>query len=312
MKNIKIYLVALSALVLTLSCIAEAQAQRNNSFVSTTGTDSATCGAQTSPCRDFNAALSRTNAGGIVIALDSGIYAASNITIDKSVTLTAAPGVHAELYNNDGGERIFVNTGKNGVVVLRNLYITGPGFYAVAVGRVGTMQIENCVMDGLGIAISTPPEVGSQFFMKDTIIKNSFNVGIALDSPPDSGVLRATIDHCQFVNNTLDGLNMVGNCRVDVRDSVAAGNAGAGFRVDGGDLGLDHCESSHNRFGVIVNDTPQVVGTATVSNSFVTNNTDFGFVQLPGGAGFFHSLGNNVVRRNGQNTSGTITVISGT
>ena len=95
MKNIKIYLVALSALVLTLSCFAEAQAQRHNSFVATTGTDSATCGAQTSPCRDFNAALSRTNASGIVIALDSGIYAASNITVDKSVTLTAAPGVHA-------------------------------------------------------------------------------------------------------------------------------------------------------------------------------------------------------------------------
>lgn len=344
MKNIRIYLIALSALVLTLSCFAEAQAQLakpgpgpqglDHTFVSTTGTDSAVCGAQHLPCRDFNAALSRTNAGGEVIALDSGIYAASNITVDKSVTLTAAPGVHAELYNTaDNESRITVEAGKNSLVVLRNLYIKskpgGTNGYGVAVYRVGTVQIENCIIDRfyLGIYASgtshlTGKPDPAELFIKDTIIKNSLTNGMAVDSPGGSvGIfVRVTIDHCQFVNNGTiisggssgnnDGLNVNQSGRVNVRDSVATGNGGAGFRVVGGDLALDHCESSNNDYGVYAGEHSGEVGTATVSNSLVTNNRSYGFIQDD--LGVFHSRGNNVVRRNGQNKSGTITVISGT
>jgi hypothetical protein len=49
-------------------------------------------------------------------------------------------------------------------------------------------------------------------------------------------------------------------------------------------------------------------GTVTVSNSFVSNNSQFGFHQS--GLGKFFSLGNNTVRHNGTNISGTITVQS--
>jgi hypothetical protein len=137
------------------------------------------------------------------------------------------------------------------------------------------------------------------------------------------GPVRATIDHCQFGDNGTsrigasgDGINLQSGfpnpagfsegAQVNVRDSVATGNWGAGFRLNEFDLSLDHCESSNNNaYGVFA-----CGGTATVSNSLVTNNKLVGFVQC--GDGVFHSLRNNVVRRNGQNTSGTITVISGT
>jgi hypothetical protein len=47
----------------------------------------------------------------------------------------------------------------------------------------------------------------------------------------------------------------------------------------------------------------------TISNSIVTNNSDTGLKLL---SGAIQSAGNNIVRRNGTNTSGTITVIAGT
>jgi len=50
-------------------------------------------------------------------------------------------------------------------------------------------------------------------------------------------------------------------------------------------------------------------GVVTISNSIVTNNSDTGLKLL---SGSIQSAGNNIVRRNGTNTSGAITVISGT
>jgi len=108
-----------------------------------------------------------------------------------------------------------------------------------------------------------------------------------------------------------NGLDVVSHARVTVRDSVASGNGGAGFAVAGGDLNLENCEASNNDTGVFVIPlSSSESATATVSNSIVTNNHSLGFQQANGGV--FQSLGNNTVRRNGTNTSGTITVISGT
>src|SRR5262245_36750294 len=84
------------ALTICLFCLSQAFAAIDRTFVSTTGADSAGCGAFTSPCRTFASALANTNPAGQVTALDSGLYDSSNIAITFSVTLTAAPGVHAE------------------------------------------------------------------------------------------------------------------------------------------------------------------------------------------------------------------------
>ena len=318
MRNAQKYLVALITFGLTLICCAEAFAQLDRSFVATTGTDTEACGDQSSPCRDFNAALSRTNGGGEVIALDSGIYALTNITITKSVTLTAAPGVHADLYNTTDFNRITVDTGGGGLVVLRNLYIIGkPGAtngYGVGVTHVGNLQIENCVIDRFSEAIGSNGMSGSAlFFVKDTVLKNSISSGVEINTT--SGLVRAVFDHCQFLNNGTggangDGLTVSARGRVNVRNSVAVGNFGAGFLTIWGDLSIDSCESSNNDFGVYAGDTATNDGTVTVSNSLVTNNSSYGFRQS--GNGVFQSLGNNTVRHNGTNTVGQIKSIQGT
>lgn len=317
MRTVKIYTVAFFAFALSLLFIIDAQAQLDRSFVSVAGVDSATCGDQASPCRDFNAALGRTNGGGEVIALDSGIYALTNIAVTKGITLTAAPGIHADLYNTTDSDRISVNAGGGATVVLRNLYIKGkPGgtnAYGIGVVHVGNLQVENCVIDRFSQGIgSSDMQNSADFFIKDAIVKNSLGSGMEINT--SAGLVRAVVDHCQFINNGTsgvgDGITVTRRGRVSARDSVATGNPGAGFAVVGGDLSLDNCESSNNDFGVYAGSTETNTGTATVSNSLVTNNTSYGFRQF--GNGVFNSLGNNNVRRNGTNTTGTINTVSGT
>src|SRR5438270_9257162 len=64
----------------------------NRSAVSSIGLDSNPC-TVASPCRSFGAAIAQTNPGGEIVALDSAGY--GPFTIDASLTISGAPGVHA-------------------------------------------------------------------------------------------------------------------------------------------------------------------------------------------------------------------------
>lgn len=302
----------LITVIVTVAAAVNVSAQMHNTFVASTGSDNTDCGSRELPCRDFNYALTKTNHGGVVTALDSGIYALTNISIDKSVTLVAAPGAHAELFNTDVNDRIRINAGDNALVILRNLYIAGKtggtNAYGIGVYSVGTLEIENCVIDRFSEGLGTGLAAGAQFFITDTIIKNSLSNGTTLTTT--AGLLRATIDHCQFVHNgttgTGNGVNVLQKSRVDIRESVATDNAGVGFGVTDGDLTLDSCTASHNAVGVSVAPFGKVI----VANSFVTNNSQYGFQQFQGGT--FNSLGNNTVRSNSTaNTTGTINIVPG-
>lgn len=315
----------LAALVILFGC-SNAWAQSDRTFVATTGADTETCGASNSPCRNFSQGIFRTLAGGEVIALDSGIYDPIPVTIAKAITLTAAPGVHAELFNYYvNPTRITVNAGANDRVVLRNLYLTklpsngsGDG-YGINVTSVGVLQIENCVVDGFSIGVFFELTSSAQVSIKDTIIRNNTLIGAGFNTT--AGLIKASIDKCHFDNNVGSGVEFAGTgvyvgkrSKVTVRDSVATGNSAAGFyeAEDKADLNLENCESSNNRDGVIASDILGTgAGTTTVSNSIVTNNSRYGFLQQ--GTALFNSMGNNTVRRNvTSNTNGTITVISGT
>jgi Right handed beta helix region len=174
------------------------------------------------------------------------------------------------------------------------------------------LQIENCVIDGFSEGIDFSLANAAQVSIKDTVIRNSASNGIAFFT--SSGLIKASIDNCHFDNNgsagIFDGLNIVRGARVTVRNSVATGNTGAGFNAVAGDLNLENCEASNNRDGLVASGSVSTTGTVTVSNCIVTNNSQTGFTQSAGGV--FNSLGNNIVRRNGTNTSGTINSISGT
>jgi parallel beta helix pectate lyase-like protein len=296
-----------------LLCSQPANAQSDHTFLSVHGVDSPTCGAIDSPCRTFNVAITNTNPKGEVIAIDSGVYVNPDIVISKSITLTAAPGTHVELRGTDlKSEVVTVNLSGDTNVTLRNLSVSGlQQFGGIQVlGSSGTVSIENCVVSGTtGYGISFETSGTVQSFIRDTTITDS-NYGLVFR--PSAGLLKASVEHCRFERNTEIGVDVFSFCRVTVGESVSSGN-GTGFLLQGGsDLNLDRCEASNNTSGVTVQDDlggGSRTGVVTISNSIVTNNSDFGLMLV---SGAIQSAGNNIVRRNGTNTSGTITVIAGT
>ena len=125
---------------------------------------------------------------------------------------------------------------------------------------------------------------------------------------------QATIDHCQIENNNSTGQGFgvgVNNGKATISDSVIAGHAIGLSLQEGssGELNVERCTVSNNSgAGISIQSALSHNGTVRVSNSTVTNNG----VGFENSSGIFQSRGNNMVRGNGQNTVGTITVVSGT
>jgi parallel beta-helix repeat protein len=123
--------------------------------------------------------------------------------------------------------------------------------------------------------------------------------------------VRASIDNCRAERNQVFGFWIWDNAKVTIKRSIASGNA-YGFYVTSSvaastaELNCDKCISSNNSIGFYV-EAASGAATMRVSHSTATNNTSNGFLQI--NPGLFESLGNNLVRGNGANTSGTITVV---
>jgi hypothetical protein len=300
--------------ILAFTTLAYAAPQRT--FVSAQHGDDANTANNCSlalPCRNFNAAVGVVNAGGEVVALDSGGYGVT--TISKAVTLTSPPGVYAAITAlTAGSSAIAVTAAGTDTVVLRGLTLTGlGGANGINVTSVGNLHVEGCVISGFtgnGIFVNLTAD-GSRIFIKDTITRNNAASGIEIRT--STGTVSASIDNCRSERNT-DGFVANTNSRVTINRSVASGNTSLGFFAFSGasgapaELSCEECVSSNNNGGFAVVVILGGAATIRVSHSTATNNTSNGFAQS---GGVFESLGNNLVRGNtGGDSSGTITVIT--
>src|SRR5438128_7056911 len=125
-------------------------AQNNRSAVSLTGNDAASCTVP-EPCRTFDVAISKTNAGGEVIVLSSAGF--GPFTINKSVSIISPPAYHAALAPTSG-DAITVNV-DNALVILRGLTLNGSlggvngiTFSGAATASNTRVYVENCVISG--------------------------------------------------------------------------------------------------------------------------------------------------------------------
>jgi hypothetical protein len=73
-------------------------------------------------------------------------------------------------------------------------------------------------------------------------------------------------------------------------------------------MNAEHCVASNNFYGFVAQGVSGGTATMRVARSTATNNTN-GFFQA--NISTFESLGDNLVRGNTTNTSGTITVVTG-
>jgi hypothetical protein len=293
MFNIRFAINALAVLVFTLALASLAEASQQT-FVSTSGNDASTTCDRGNPCRTFNTAVSRTENGGEVIALDSGEY--GPIGTNRFVSVIAAPGVHAQITATSGDAINF--SGWAGSIVLRGLTIVGHGTGANGITSTsgGALYVESCVIDGFaGGGINFQQE--AKLFVKDTIVRNNgqhIYAGIYIT------LGTVSIDHCSVENNGY-GI-VIDSGQITIRDSVVSGNVSTGFWARGLDLigasNIENCMVTYNGIGI---------GTGTGSGNplvYVSNTTITGnYHGLWIAKGSIYSFGNNRLAGNSKDWS---------
>lgn len=275
MNKLRLRLSALAVLTLTLTCASIAQAQ-SRVYVSANKGQDINFPCTPNPCRLIQLAVAAVAAGGEVVVLDSGDY--QPFTVNKAVTIEAAPGVIAGITQATSGENaITIDAGFADVVVLRGLTLNGmgSGYSGVDFNTGQALHVENCIISGFsfaGIRFDGP----GQLFVKDAFLRLSSS-GIIVRTT--TGIATASIDHCRLEGNSGSGLSADNNSRVTIRDSIAANNAVAGFssiaNASGAtaDLNIENClATSNGSLGIAASGSGGGRARVSVSNSTVTNN----------------------------------------
>jgi hypothetical protein len=333
----------LGSVLLALSVLSPAaHAALFRAYLASDGNDANPC-TIASPCRLLPAALAAVSDGGEIWILDSANYNTATVNVAKSVTILAIPGVVGSVVAT-GGPAIVIGTA--GVAVtLRNLVIVplagAGGTYGIFMTAGDRLTLEGCLLAGLpGIALFV--NAAAEVHVADSTIRDGGNHGIQLQGSARAGISRTTI-----TGNTSNGVALytggTETTSVDIVDSVinrndhgvAALNTHAAASLY---LSVFNSQLSGNHAnGMTVNTSVAASGgpvTLAASNNIVTN-----VLASPGSAGIaafnagakvwasgntvsgnnyglynynaiFETAGNNAVRNNTVNTSGTITVIA--
>ena len=313
MKIIRCILTA-AILLAALSVFASlGQAQVLRTFVSSNGKNSDPCSSLDKPCRDISAAVSKVQAGGEVVILDSGNY--QPLTLSKGVDIVSAPGAHPGM-SVTSGAGITINAGPSDAVLIRGLKIVSQGGARGIHFQSGrALHIESCVISGFtplpsdcctdGILVTT----ASKIVVRDTLADGNFN-GIRIFNS-----VSALIEHSTIENNS-NGLWAEEAAKVTIGDSLVGGN-GSGITSFSNpsssatvpaEINVENCRVVGNFQGIVSTgksgDNATTWTLVRVSNTTVTNNGQ-GLAVGTVGSGRLFSRGNNTVE--GNNVDGTFT-----
>ncbi|MEA2987993.1 MAG: hypothetical protein QOG83_704 [Alphaproteobacteria bacterium] len=223
MKNMALC-VALIATVL-ISQAAPVQAQLARSFVSSIGVDTNNC-ARATPCRTFAFAITQTNAGGEITALDPAGY--GQVTITKSISIVSGTG-EAGILVPSGGTGITINAAAGDIINLRGVAIEGArvGAIGVAFNSGASLNIHNSAIRGLTqVGISFTPGANSKLFVSSTVISDFSNsLGVGINLSPSAGAVTAIFNGLELQNVRSMGINVDGNTTVSLKDTAIAGNS---------------------------------------------------------------------------------------
>ncbi len=223
--------VALSALMLALASLANAQATRT--WVSGVGDDVNPC-SRTAPCKTWAGAISKTAAGGEIDALDPGGY--GTLTVTKSITVDGTTGAGWGSTLNSGGINGFVlndsltatpNTIK---VTLRNLSINGAGttqgLNGIRALAFSQLSIENVSIENQsnhGIDVSTNSAVNVQVKIRNVDVRRIGQDGLNVTNA-GTGDAKVSVDDSSFTHCS-NGIHARRSSRVVVRNSTMSLNA---------------------------------------------------------------------------------------
>jgi hypothetical protein len=186
------------------------------SYLSLNGNDANPCTLQ-QPCRLLPAALAAANDGGEVWILDSANFNIATVTIAKSITILAAPGVLGSVIAI-GADAISINA-PSARVTLRNIVIvnmSGLANNGVSFVQGASLTVEGCQIYGLftGVAASAS---GAVVTIKDTTIRDN-ETGVSA-----TGSLRAQLVNSALLNNLTSGVSASNGPGISISDSVISG-----------------------------------------------------------------------------------------
>ncbi|MFZ1547318.1 MAG: hypothetical protein WAT12_09485 [Candidatus Nitrotoga sp.] len=300
-KSSAVYLIAiLSALMVT-----PAQA-RPQTFVASFGNDANPCG-RVLPCRLIDRAMVETDANGEVTVLDSANYL--QITITKSITLTAPPGIYAGIaVSSAGTSGITIDPGVANVV-LRGLSINGQGgANGILMNSNGNLSIENGVISNFsgagqhGVFINAAASVR----MVDTLIRDN-DTGVQL-----LGGAITDIAGSKFLGNG-NGIHTESTSAsvtsTTISDTIVTGG-GTGIEAISSSTGSARIQmirsSVTNNLKGIKSSASGGTAPVTLSESMVSGNL-VGYEVGAGGS--LESLGNNTIANNGSDINGPLPTI---
>jgi parallel beta-helix repeat protein len=272
--------------------------------------------------------------------LDSANYNSTTVNVTKSVTILAVPGALGSVVATGGPA---INVATAGVkLALRNLVIVplpgGGGTGGIVMTNGAKLTVENCLianMPGDGINVDGSIVVR----VTDTTIRDNGGAGMWVKNGASTTVTRATISGNGYFGVYAYGISgSPTTTTTHIADSTLDGNY-RGFgstSVNSSAVTIASVKDSrivrNSDYGVIVESDAGAATSLSASNNIVANNGTNGFWAYGTGTkvwasgntvsdnsvGFlnqangsvFESAGNNAVRNNGTDTSGTITVIS--
>ena len=265
MRNPIMKTLALPLLVLAATTVVRAQLR---TYVATSGNDNNAC-TTALPCRTFQGAHDKTSPEGKVVALDTGTFG-KTLTITKSITIAAAPGIDAGLTTGIGQTAITISAGVHDVVAIQNLSLDG---HAVAARGIdfqsgGKLHVDGCVIGnftGAGILL----DAQARAFVTDTTVRNNHDGIFVSTGDLDNSTDSVSIDHCRAEANFSKGF-YVSLSKATIRDSIATGNGLAGFYCYTGVMNITGCLAANNQTGVFVEAISSGTGTARIAYSTVT------------------------------------------
>jgi hypothetical protein len=283
-------------ILVCLMLAATAWGQNNRSAVSLNGSDMNPC-TTASPCRSFGTAMTHTNPGGDIIALDSAGY--GPFTIDRSVTVSGAPGVHAAI-TVTVAIGILVSALDTDVVELRNLVLIGAGGNnGIEQDYSKELRVFDCLIHGFSNDIVTSEGV---LTVEHSKILDCTSSGIVLVNT------RAVIHHC-LVTGTRFGIVVGPYASATVSNSALIDNGTAADVVSKffvgaarAELVLESCVIAHNTNGVV----SEASGGNSVARAFLSQNVvAYNSVAVSTiAAGTVSSFGNNRFVGNGIDVDG--------
>ncbi|MBX3675036.1 MAG: right-handed parallel beta-helix repeat-containing protein [Burkholderiales bacterium] len=318
-------------LLASLFLSSAAHAQLFRAYLAINGNDANPC-TLPQPCRLLPAALNAVASGGEIWLLDSANYNTATVNITKSVTILAVPGAVGSVVATAGSAISIATAGVK--VALRNLVLVplpgGGGTSGVVMTAGNRLALEGCLLAGLPNGITVSGDM--RLRVSDTTVRGG-SYGIIVSDGAEATVDRSTIsDMAQYgvyvtasaasttaaasIEGTTVERTYAGFFAHASADSAAAKISAKDSHITNNYFGAAAQSSSGssavvNLLGNIITRNSNGVATyfagtrAWLSGNLVTDNNSIG---LYNSGALIESAGNNAVRNNGINTSGTITL----